>query len=53
MRAVLEHMPVSEKIAEHGTDRSGLVQQFSSALSGTIRGQERAGAFVAPHDDFQ
>lgn len=46
-------MPVVKKTVEHGTDGSGVAQQFSPVLDGAIRGQECAGPFVAPHDDFQ
>lgn len=46
-------MPVVKKTVEHGTDGSGVAQQFSPVLDGAIRGQECAGPLVAPHDDFQ
>lgn len=46
-------MPVVKTTVEHGTDGSGVAQQFSPVLDGAIRGQDCAGPFVAPHDDFQ
>ena len=42
-----------QEAVEHGADRGRSAQQFTPVLDGTVRGQERTGPLVAPHDDLQ
>jgi hypothetical protein len=42
---------VVQQAVEHGADGGHIAQQFSPVFDRTIRSQQRAGAFVAPHDD--
>ena len=38
---------------QHGGDGGAIAQQLAPVFDWPIRGEERAGAFVAAHDDFQ
>ena len=42
-----------EQPVEHCADRGNVGQQFAPIIHGTVRSQQRAGAFVAPHHDLQ
>src|ERR1700693_1958775 len=51
--ATLEHVAVMEQTVEHGADRGDIAQQFAPVFHRTVRRQQRAGALVAPHHEFQ
>ena len=46
-------MTVVQQPTEHGGDAGAVAEQFTPVFYGPIRCQERAGAFVAAHDDLQ
>ena len=46
-------MPVVQKTIEHGCDGRHVAQQFAPVLDRAVGSQQRAGALVAPHDNFQ
>jgi hypothetical protein len=48
-----ENMAVMEETIEHGGNGGTVAQQFAPVVYGTIRGEQSAGAFIAPHYDFQ
>jgi len=52
-RAALEQVSVVEQAVEHGADGGGIAEQFAPVLDRAVRSQQRAGPFVAAHDDLQ
>ena len=46
-------MGVLEKPVEHGRDRRRIAEQLAPGLDRAVRGQNRAGPLVAPHDDLE
>jgi hypothetical protein len=52
-RTTSEHMAMMQQAVEHGADRGAITEQLAPVLDGPIRGNERAGALVAAHDDLQ
>jgi hypothetical protein len=38
---------------EHGGNGGTIAEQFAPVVHGTIRGEQSAGALIAPHYDFQ
>src|SRR4051794_15650866 len=51
--AALEDVPVVEEAVEHGSDSGGVAEHLAPVLYGSIRGEERAGALVSAHDQFE
>jgi hypothetical protein len=49
----LEHVTVVKQSIKHRTHCRNITEEFSPVFNGTIRRQQRAGAFVASHDDLQ
>jgi hypothetical protein len=52
-RAALEQVPVVEQPVQHGADGGGIAEQFAPVLDRAVGSQQRAGPFVAAHDDLQ
>ena len=52
-RAALEHVSVMQQAIEHGGDGGAVAEQLAPVVHGSVRCNQRAGAFVAAHDDFQ
>jgi len=52
-RAALEQVPVVEQAVQHGAHGGGIAEQFAPVLDRAVGGQQRAGPFVAAHDDLQ
>ena len=52
-RPTREHVSVMEQAIEHGRDGGGVAEKFAPVLDRPVRGQQRGGALVAPHDDLE
>jgi len=48
-----EDVRVVEQPIEHGGDRRGVAEELAPVLHGPVRGEQRGGALVTAHDDFE
>jgi hypothetical protein len=51
LRATRQHVRVMEEPVRHRGDGRGVAEELAPILDGTVRGQQRRRALVAPHDD--
>jgi len=51
-RPAFENMAVVEKAVGHSGDDRAVAEQFSPVLDRSVRGDQRARAFVTAHDDL-
>jgi len=52
-RTALEHMAVMQQPIEHRADRGHISDQLAPVFHRPIRREQRTGAFIAAHDDFE
>ena len=51
-RSAFEEMAMVAEAVEHGGDGCAVAEQFSPVLDRSVRGDQRARAFVTAHDDL-
>jgi hypothetical protein len=52
-RSALEDVAVVEEAVEHGGDGGGVAKELAPVLDGPVLGEDRAGTFVAAHDELE
>src|SRR6202041_2851855 len=48
-----KYVAVMKEAIEHGSDGGTIAEKLTPVVHGTIRGEQSAGALIAPHYDFQ
>src|ERR1700728_4000945 len=48
-----KYVAVMKEAIEHGSDGGTIADKLTPVVHGTIRGEQSAGALIAPHYDFQ